>query len=224
MGIYIFNKDVLLGHLMEDTAEPSTTHDFGHDILPKMVNRDKVVAYKFNGYWQGIGTVEAYYQSNMELTRALPSFSLDSRWPIFTRDNDLPPPRLSQQGKIKNSLISPGCVVKGEVENSILSPGVRVEAQAIVRNSVVMANTCVGEEHSVVDRCILDEEVNIGKFCYIGLGTSLVPGDWDITVLGRGVTVPHSTAIGRNCKVLSNIGPADFVTHAIPPGTMVSPR
>ena len=222
MGIYAFNKKILAERLIEDAAESSSPHDFGHAIIPKMIRRDKVFAYSFDGYWWDIGTIEAYYQANMELTHEAPAFSLDGTWPIFTRDNNVLPPKVSQGGNITHSIISPGCVVEGEVENSILSPGVRVEEEAVVRNSVVMANTVIGK-HSVVDRCILDEEVTIGKFCYIGFGESLLSGNWDITVLGRRVTVPSFTAVGRNCRILPNVGPADFATRAIPSGMIVSP-
>ena len=222
MGIYAFNTKVLAKRLTEDTTEPSSPHDFGHAIIPKMMKRDKVFAYRFDGYWWDIGTIEAYYQANMELTREAPSFSLNGGWPVFTRDNNVVPPKVSQQGNVRHSLTSPGCVIEGEVENSILSHGVRVEEKAVVRNSVVMANTVIGK-HSVVDYCILDEEVTIGKFCYIGFGESLISGNWDITVLGRKVVVPPFTAIGRNCKILPNVEPADFTTRAIPSGTIVSP-
>ena len=221
MGIYIFNREVLLERLIEDAVKPSSPHDFGYAIIPKMVDQDKVFAYKFNGYWQDIGTPEAYYEANMELTREPPSFSLNGRWPILTKDDNLPSPKISQQGSVKHSLIGPGCVIKGEVENSILSPGVRVEEQAAVRNSVIMSNTTIGE-YSVVDHCILDEEVNIGKYCYVGFGAGLTSGNSDITILGRNVTVPYHTAIGSKCKILANVGLAEFTTNAIPSGAIIT--
>ena len=93
----------------------------------------------------------------------------------------------------------------------------------MVRNSVIMANTIIGK-HSVIDRCVLDEEVNVGQFCYIGFGSSLIPGDWDITVVGKGVTVPPYTIIGRNCKVLPNVAVADFITNIIPSGIVLTKR
>ena len=221
MGIYAFNKKILAERLVEDAADPASPHDFGHAIIPRMIRRDRVFAYRFDGPWWDIGTIEAYYEANMELTQEEPVFSLNGGWPILTRDNNVLPPKVSREGNVKHSLISPGCVIEGEVENSILSPGVRVGENAVVRNSVVMANTVIGK-HSVVDRCILDEGVTIGKFCYIGFGESLISGNWDITVLGRRVVVPPFTSIGRNCKVLPNVGLADFAARAIPSGTIVS--
>jgi len=203
MGIYVFNRDVLSQRLKEDASRPDSPHDFGYAILPGMLGRDKVNAYEFTGYWQDIGTPQAYYAANMELICAQPSFSLNTTRTVLTQALNLPPPAISRESSVINSLLSPGCVIKGRVENSILSPGVRVDAQAEVRNSVLMPNVFVGR-HSMVDTCIVDEEVNIGELCYIGFGKSLLSGYCDITVLGKGVTVPSHTAIGRNCRVLPN--------------------
>jgi len=221
MGIYVFNKQALVERLREDAAQVSSPHDFGHAIIPNTIKNDKVFAYRFNGYWRDIGNIRAYYRANMELTGQTPLFRLDDNWPVFARKDNTIPPKIS--GEVRHSLISPGCVIKGQVESSVLSPGVWVEEQAVVKDSVLMASTFVGR-HSVVDHCILDEEVSIGKFCYIGFNTGSVPDDWDITVVGKNTTVPSYTAIGRGCKVLPNAGLADFTTRAIPPGSIVSPR
>jgi glucose-1-phosphate adenylyltransferase len=220
MGIYVFNKDVISKRLVEDAGKSDSPHDFGYAILPEMVKRDRVFTYEFNGYWQDIGTVEAYYQANMELLVSRPRFSLDSNWPILGENSAPPALTESADGNIVNSLISPGCIIKGRVENSILSPGIRVEEQAIIRNSIIMANASVGY-HSVIDNCILDEGVHVGQSCYIGFGSGLLPGNWDITVLGKDVIVPAHTAIGRKCKVLPKAGPGDFTASLIPAGTMV---
>jgi glucose-1-phosphate adenylyltransferase len=179
-----------------------------------MVKRDKVFAYKFDGYWQDIGTIESYYEANMQLIQRQPSFSLDGTWPIFTDDNDQAPVNEFHQGNIVNSLISRGCVIKGHVENSILSPGVWVDEQAVVKNSILMSNVFVGY-HSTVDSCILDEAVSIGKICYIGFGAGHT-GAAVCTVLGKGVTIPPHTAIGRNCRIAPYSGSADFITNVIP--------
>jgi glucose-1-phosphate adenylyltransferase len=222
MGIYIFNKEVLTERLCEDASKQDSIHDFGYTVLPGMVKHDKVYAYEFNGYWQDVGTVEAYYQANMELLSTGPRFSLNSNWPVLNDKNAIPVPRGSKDGRVVNSLIGQGCIIKGRVENSVLSPGVRVEEKATVRDSIVMANTVVGY-HSVVDRCILDEGVQIGRFCYIGFGSSLLSGNCDITVLGEEVVVPDHTAIGRKCKVLPKAGLDDFTGSLVPADTIVRP-
>ncbi|MBI2853795.1 MAG: NTP transferase domain-containing protein [Chloroflexi bacterium] len=222
MGIYIFNTNMILRALVEDASRSHSAHDFGHSIMPAMLNACRVFAYRFNGYWQDIGTVESYYAANMELTREQSSLHLNGSWPLTTIDESgFAEPHLALQAVVKNSLISPGCVIEGLVENSILSPGVRVESLAVVKNSIIMANSVVGR-HSVVDHCILDEEVSVGKSCYIGFSADHLPSDRSITVVGRNVTVPPFTAIDRNCKVLPFVGPEDFTTRAVPSGTVVS--
>jgi glucose-1-phosphate adenylyltransferase len=223
MGIYAFDRKVLAERLIDDAGNPASRHDFGYSLLPNMVKRDMVFAYRFEGYWQDIGTVGAYYEANMELTKEQPCFSLNSATPVMTQKPHLSPPCISRQSSIINSLVSPGCVVRGRVENSVLSPQVWVDEQAVVRNSVIMGRTFIGR-HSVVDRCVLDEEVKIGDYCYLGFGSGLIPGDWDITVLGKGVAIPPHTAIGRNCKVMPHVEDSDFVTDVVASGVVVSKR
>jgi glucose-1-phosphate adenylyltransferase len=222
MSIYIFNKDLLLKRLKEDTADPHSSHDFGHSIIPRMLHSgDKIFAYIFRDYWQDVGSIAAYYSANMEIIHSLPSFSLNTSRNVLTADKNVAAPKIVQTANIKTSIISPGCIIKGNVENSILSPGVMVEEKAVVKNSVILSDSFIGD-HSIVERCIVDEDVSIGKFCYMGFGSTLMPGNWDITVIGKGVTVPSYTAIGRNCKVLPNVTAADFTTNAIPSGTTIS--
>jgi glucose-1-phosphate adenylyltransferase len=223
MGIYLFNRRVLAERLIEDAGNLTSRHDFGYSLLPNMVKRDRVFAYRFEGYWQDIGTVDAYYEANMELTKEQPCFSLNSATPVMTQEQHLSSPCISKQSSIINSLVSPGCVIRGRVENSVLSPQVWVDEQAVVRNSVIMGNTFIGR-HSVVDCCVLDEEVKVGDYCYLGFGSSLIPGDWDITVLGKGVTVPPHTAIGRNCKIMPHVEASDFVSNVITSGAVLSKR
>lgn len=224
MGIYVFNKDILAQRLIDDSGEPDSLHDFGYSILPRMVKQDKVFAYRFGGYWQDIGTIDAYYEANMELVRGQPAFSLGGNSPVLTGEQ-YPSlvTRAHKQASILNSLIGPGCVIKGRVENSILSPGVWVEEEALVRDSVIMHGTHIGY-HSVIDRCVLDENVNVGEFCYIGLGTNSSLGKHNITVLGNGVATPSRSAVGRNCRILPHVGPADFLGSVLPNGAVLSPR
>lgn len=206
MGIYIFNRQVLIESLTEDSKEHSSSHDFGRIIIPRMVNRHKVFAYKFKGYWQDIGTIEAYYGANMELIRKLPSLSLNGNWPVLTNAYNVLPPKIIHHDNARNSLIGDGCVIDGEVENSILFPAVTVRKQATIRNSIVMSNTVVGR-YSTVDHSILDENVYIGEFSYIGFGDISIEKEKGITVLGKGVTIPDYSAVCRNCRMSAN-GPA----------------
>ncbi len=223
MGIYIFNRDILEQRLAEDAVRLDSPHDFGYAILPAMVGRDKVNAYEFTGYWQDIGTPQAYYAANMELLCAQPRFNLNGTQPVLTQRLNLPPPCISDQAMVVNSLVSPGCVIKGYVENSILSPGVWVDEYAEVWNSVLMPNAFIGY-HSVVDTCIIDEGVNIGKLCYIGFGRPPLSGDCNITMLGKGVNVPSHTVIGCNSRVLPDAETSSFRSEPIAPSFILSQR
>lgn len=215
MGIYVFNKRILAERLNDDASNPLSRHDFGYSILPGMVKQDRVFGYRFDGYWQDIGTVEAYYEANMGLTKEHPEFSLNNTTSVLTQDRSLPSPRIGKEAIIKNSLISYGCVVKGRVENSILSPGVTVEEQAVVRNSIIMDGAHIGHR-SIVNRCVLDEDVKVGDFCYLGFGSSSLPNDQEITVLGKGVAVPPHATIGRGYKVSPDGLTPDFFTVQLP--------
>jgi glucose-1-phosphate adenylyltransferase len=218
MGVYIFNLDRLARRLREDAGEALSLHDFGYNILPRMVRKDRTFVYEFKDYWLDVGTVKTYYEANMELLGTRPPFSLDGHWPVL---GETPAPvagkELRESG-IVNSLVSPGCVIRGRVENSVLSPGVTVSPQALVRNSIIMEGASIGY-HSVVEGCILDERVNIGNFCYIGFGAGLRPECDQITVLGQDVNVPDRTAIGRQCRVRPGLGPDAFPTRLVPSGT-----
>jgi len=222
MGIYIFNRQFLIERLTEDAGFPGSQHDFEYDILPSMIRRHRIFAYQFDDYWQDIGTPEAYYESNMGLLRPKPAFSPDGEQLVLTLSNYLLCPTNDEQGGIVNSLVSPGCKIKGRVENSILSPGVRIEEEAEVKNSIVMQNSFIGR-HSVVDHCVLDENVNVGRFCYLGLGGTIGSGKTRVTVVGEGVMVPSHTGICRNCKILPGVGLDDFTERLVPPNSIVTP-
>ncbi len=206
MGIYIFNKDILIERIIEDAGESASVHDFGYSIIPGMVGRDRVYAYKFDNFWRDIGTIEAYYTTSMEITRTKPPLSLNGAWPILTCKNNEPVKRFPHSS-IENSIISPGCVIKGRVENSVLSPGVLVDEQAVVKNSILMSNVSIGL-HSMVDSCIADEDVNIGKLCYIGFGSDHNRMA-EYTLLGKGATISSHTAIARGCKIMPYSNPSE---------------
>ena len=218
MGIYVFKKDLLMRRLSEDAVEAGSPHDFGYAVLPRMVRQDRVYAYEFKGYWQDIGTMDAYYEANMELLQERPGYSLNSDWPIFCESPVLPEHVKSGDGRISNSLVSPGCIIKGTVENSVLSPGVRVEEQAVVKNSIIMPRVTIGY-HSVVDRCILEEGVRVGRYCYIGFGAGTRSGGRGISVLGADLVIPDRTAIGHTCKVSNDAERSALEAGIIPSGT-----
>src|SRR5204863_4820385 len=163
MGVYLFDRDSLIRWLVEDAADPDSRHDFGKDVLPKLVARgEPVYAYRFGQYWQDVGTLESYYDSNMDFLSDRPPIDLnDPDWVIHTQSADRPPVRFERGGNVERSLVANGCAVKGTVVRSVLFPGVTVAPGASVRDSIVMHDTYVGRG-AVVDRAILDKHVVVG--------------------------------------------------------------
>jgi glucose-1-phosphate adenylyltransferase len=220
MGIYIFNPHMLAEYLIEDSTHKDSPHDFGRVIIPKMVRRNRVFAYQFNGYWQDIGSVEAYYETNMEVIGEPPSLTLDGSWPILTKSNSTLHSEPPQRDCIKRNIISAGCVIKGDVENSILSPGVVIKEHAMVRNSVLMANTTI-DSYSMVNHSILDEGVEVGKFCHIGFGTKSIVKNGNITVVGKEAKIQPYSIIYPERNASVNTETRDFIANGINPRSAV---
>jgi glucose-1-phosphate adenylyltransferase len=213
MGIYMFNTQVMTRLLETDASNTNSAHDFGQDILPKMVAQgNRVFCYPFEGYWVDVGTVQAYWEAHMDLLEESPLLNLlDRRWVIHTRSEERPPVNIRTGAAIGHSLISDGCVIEGAVEYSVLSPGVQVRQGAIVRNSIVMTDTII-EEMAVLDRAIIDKNVRVGTRSRIGYGNDMhVANKLDprlntgITLVGKNSTIPPRMTVGRNCVIGSDL-------------------
>jgi glucose-1-phosphate adenylyltransferase len=184
MGVYLFNTDVLIPVLLKDAEDPSSSHDFGHDILPKMMEDYKVYSYNFVDenkkealYWRDVGTLEAYYEANMDLVSISPVFNLyDKAWPIRTHQRQYPPAKFvfsepKRMGASLDSLVSAGCIVSGGiVRSSVLSPDVRVNSYAEVDSSIVFSHVNIGR-HCRIRRAIIDRDVHIPEGSVIGYDT-----------------------------------------------------
>jgi len=170
MGIYVFNTQFLLDRLEEKTKGTSSAYDFGMDIIPGMVGCDRVFAYPFIGYWVDVGTISAYWKTNLALLNEHPALDLyDPNWVIHTRSKERPPVKMGSAAQSRNSLLSNGCMIDGTVIHSVLSPGVCVEHGAVVRDSVIMNGTMI-RAGAMIDRCILDKEIEIGAGASVGAG------------------------------------------------------
>jgi glucose-1-phosphate adenylyltransferase len=182
MGVYLFNTPVLLRALMEDSEDPNSSHDFGKDVIPKWIRKARVIAYDFIDlndkkvkYWRDVGTLEAYYDANMDLVSVLPEFNLyDKRWPIRTHLLQQPPAKFvfAQEGRRMgvaiDSIVSAGCIVSGgRVVRSILSPGVRINSYCEIESSIVMHHSEVGR-YSRIRRCIIGPNVKVPESSVIG--------------------------------------------------------
>lgn len=228
MGIYVFRKETLIETLRDDETPSQAMIDFGKDVIPWLIARGNVYAYRFEGYWQDVGTIQSYWDANMELLREPTPLNLyDAEWRIHTRSEERPPAKLLDSATVHNSLISHGCFIRGTVEHSVLSPGVVVREGAIVRDSVIMTDSYISAG-AVVDRCIIDKEVVIGPGARVGVGDDDTP-NWleperlntGITLVGRNARVPADVTIGRNVLIAPNIKEQDFTSSAIPSGESV---
>jgi glucose-1-phosphate adenylyltransferase len=217
MGIYIFDPEILTQRLTEDSRMRGSAHDFGKDIIPRMVGLDRVYAYHFGDYWQDVGTIASYWDANMGLLADPPEFEMyDYDWVIHTRSEERPPAKISAKAKVSNSLISHGCHIVGTVEHSVLSPGVFVAEGAVVRDSIIMNDTIVGR-NATVDCSILDKEVVIGAGAYLGYGNDMALNRMEpknlsngISVVGKRVRIPPGLKLGRNVRVDADVVEADF--------------
>ena len=180
MGVYIFDMDVLVRELEADASKP-TTHDFGKDIIPPLIHRAPVYAYRFydenkkaSKYWRDIGTLDAFFDANMDLCGVDPEFNLyDPEWPMRTYQPQAPPAKFvfaekSRRGEALDSIISPGCIISGSrVEGSVLCPNVRVHSYGVIEQSMLMPGVRVGR-HARIRRAIIDRDVLIPRGAVIG--------------------------------------------------------
>jgi glucose-1-phosphate adenylyltransferase len=181
MGVYCFNTDVLIPVLLKDAEDPNSSHDFGKDILPKMVDQYKVYSFNFIDenkkealYWRDVGTLEAYYEANMDLVSVSPVFNLyDKDWPIRTYQRQYPPAKFvfaeaGRMGTAYDSVVSAGCIISGStLRNCVVSPDVRVNSYSEVDSSIMFSHVNIGR-HCRIRRAILDRDVQIPEGTVIG--------------------------------------------------------
>jgi glucose-1-phosphate adenylyltransferase len=224
MGVYVFSKRALRRWLSEDLT------DFGGNVIPAMLDGGaRVHGYRFDGYWQDVGTIQSYWEANMALLEDDPELDLnDKEWLIHTRSEERAPARIGATSQVHRSLISHGCVINGTVVNSVLSPGVRVDVGAVVRDSIVMFDSVV-RSGAVVDRAILDKEVVVGPGAIVGDGTDYTTPNRNepsrlftgITVVGKRSVIPRGVRIGRNVKIGGDVRTSDYATRVIRSGSTV---
>lgn len=183
MGIYLFKAKSLREELIAD-AQENTPHDFGRNIIPRMIGSRRVYAFNFQDankkavkYWRDIGTLDAYWEANLDLVAVDPLFNLyDQQWPIRTYQGQFPPAKFvfaqdyqgGRMGVALDSIVCGGCIISGgRVQTSVLSPNVRVQDHADVRESVIMENVVIGE-HCRIKRAIIDKDVDIPSKTEIG--------------------------------------------------------
>lgn len=173
MGIYIFNWKLLRKMLLADMKNPDSNHDFGKDIIPTLLNDGKnLYAYKFEGYWKDVGTIDSLWEANMDLLDKNNALDLnDPSWRIYTEDATTPPHFVGPNADIKRSFITQGCMLDGEIKNSVLFTNVKIDTGAKVIDSVLMPGVIV-ESGAVVQRALVADGVRIGKNAVVGSADS----------------------------------------------------
>jgi glucose-1-phosphate adenylyltransferase len=217
MGNYLFTTDALVQEIVRDAGDQASAHDFGKSIVSSMYERKRVFVYDFaknvvpgqgekeRGYWRDVGSLEAYFQSNMDLVDVDPIFSLyNDRWPIYTTRHNQPPvkfvfnnTRENRVGRATDSLISEGCIISGgHVHHSILSPKVRVNSYAHVEESIVFDNVNIGR-HCKIRRAIIDKHVDLPPHTTIGYDLEKDRQQFHVTESGI-VVIPKGMRIESN--------------------------
>jgi glucose-1-phosphate adenylyltransferase len=220
MGIYLFNTDVLLPELIKDADDPHSKHDFGHNILPKLLGRYKLNAFNFVDenrqkalYWRDVGTLEAYYEANMDVAAVSPIFNLyDHSWPMRTRPYQYPPAKFvfgepGRTGMGINSIIAAGCIISGAVvRNSVLSQDVRVNSYADVDSSVVFSHVNIGR-HCRIRHAIIDRDVHIPDGTVIGYDPHQDKKNYFVSAGGL-------TVVARDYSAYENPVSPSFLQHS----------
>jgi glucose-1-phosphate adenylyltransferase len=229
MGIYVFNTEYILNLLTEDKEMV----DFGINLIPKAIAKDNVFAYPFEGYWRDVGTIQAYWEANMDLLKDDSEITPET-WGIRPNPEseqlfaDRIPARFAAGSKVNGSMISAGCVIEGEVINSVLSPGVKVGTGCRITDSIIM-HDCVIEEGAAVDLAIMDKRVKVGKGAVVGTGVNKgVPNSkypdhlyTGISLVGKEAEIPPETIIGRNCIINPWSKQEDFSTKVLHDGETI---
>ena len=224
MGIYIFNWKVLKEALITKAEQPAL--DFGKHIIPYCHEKGmNLYAFEFNGYWKDVGTLESYWQANMELIDLVPEFNLyEEYWKIYTKSEALPPQYLSKDSVIERSIVGEGTEIYGKVYNSVIGRNVIIGKNAVIRDSIIMNDVEVGEG-AECNKSIVAENVKIGKNVFLGDGDE-APNETNpniynasLVTIGEKTVIPDGVRIGKNCVVMGNTLPEDYPDGFIKSGS-----
>ncbi len=198
MGIYIFTWSKLKAYLIANENDKDASKDFGKNIIPDMKNAgEKLVAYRFDGYWKDVGTIDSLWEANMDLINPnIPIDLYDPAWKIYSRNPVMPPQLIGKNAKIQNSMVTEGCVIDGTVDFSMISDGVTIETGAKVTDSILMPGSVV-KAGAVVEYSIIGENSVIGENCRVGARPEDFENrdEWGVAVVGHGLNISPETVI-----------------------------
>ena len=211
MGIYIFTWSKLKEYLIADEADEKSSNDFGKNIIPAMLNnQEKLVAYRFKGYWKDVGTIDSLWDANMDMLSPDNGIDLyDTEWPIFARTPTKPPHFTSPSARLSHSMVTGGCEVYGNVENSVLFHSVIVEEGANVRYSILMPGTIV-KAGAVVEYAIVAENTVIGRNARVGTPPTPESADqWGVAVIAQNLEIGDGAVVPAKAMITTNVKGGD---------------
>ena len=204
MGVYIFSWEELRRYLIDDEADPNSKHDFGGDIIPKMLaDNQKLMAYDFDGYWKDVGTIDSLWEANLDLINPNVDLDLsDTSWKIYSNSPIAPPHFIDKNAEVQNSIVTEGAYIGGEVESSVIFSNVEIDDGALIVDSVIMPGAVIKKGakvlYSIVAQdAVIEEDAQIGE-----CPENLKPGEWGVSVVGpktvikKGQKVPSGETIG----------------------------
>ena len=215
MGVYVFSWPVLKQYLIDDENDPNSDNDFGKNIIPKMLgDGNKLLAYKFDGYWKDVGTIQSLWEANMNLLSENPGYKIDDEdWKIFSRNPAMPPHYLAPNSRVKNCYITEGCEIEGDVENCVIFEGVTIEEGAVVRDTVLFP-CCTIKKGAVVSKAMIGSGACVEENATVGSDDADAVNDYyntkicsdGITLIAPEVTIGKGVKIGKCSMVTENVG------------------
>jgi glucose-1-phosphate adenylyltransferase len=222
MGVYLFNRELLDKILWDDHLNSESGHDFGKNIIPKLIASDaRVFAFPYSGYWMDVGTFESYWQAHMDMLSPTPKLKLYSRdWIIHTRTEERAPARFPASAHVYASMICDGCYIGADsrVESSVLSPGVVVRPGAVVRESIILTDSVI-ESGAVVERAIIDRNCRIGENTRVGWGVA--DANIRLALVGKNCTIPGGYVVEPEAQIGTDVIATDFEANVIRAGQFI---
>ena len=223
MGIYIFNWKTLKEALIAKADQPAL--DFGKHIIPYChENGSPLYAYEFNGYWKDVGTLNSYWEANMELIDLVPEFNLyEEYWKIYTRSDILPPQYFAAGSVVEKSIVGEGSEIYGKVYNSVIGCGVVIGKDTVVRDSIIMNNTVIGDDCEF-NKAIVAENVEIRDGVKLGIGEEVDNDKYPhiynsgLVCVGEKSVIPKGITVGKNACIFGVTEPTDYENGELPSG------
>ena len=226
MGIYIFSWPVLRDALI--AMKDQNGCDFGKHIIPYCFeNKKRLFAYEFNGYWKDVGTLGSYWEANMELIDLIPEFNLyEEYWKIYTKSDSIEPQYIASEAHVERSIIGEGAEVYGDVEKSVIGPNVHIGKGTVIRDSIVMQDTMIGD-HVTIDKSIVAEKCEIKDGAVLGTGEE-APNklnasiySFGLVTVGEASVIPEGVKIGKNTAISGVTEKADYPDGNLASGEVI---